>query len=257
MKARLNDKKALDSKNLMDENPAIKIVNKFVESTNEIELDSASEFRKNIKCTRYNGVYGPVYWGTIKLSDFKFWDNLISENKVTEEEKDIIIGMAANEGNLDSVQSYDSEIMTVGAMQKTVNIQGMGQFYQQVLDFKNENKEMYETLFVKYGWNVENGKMNYNGKSGKDLKDLISEHCEKGNFGKTVRSTPLEPLISACNEESFQIKQVLDFIKALKDVLHKKPSAYSFLISDFIKTRLGKATVLDQYINRPGYVAAQ
>ena len=42
------------------------------------------------------------------------------------------MGVAPNEGNFDAVQSYDSEIITAGAMQKTVNSSGTGELPEQI-----------------------------------------------------------------------------------------------------------------------------
>ncbi|MDO6676597.1 hypothetical protein Q4517_13695 [Tenacibaculum sp. 1_MG-2023] len=42
-------------------------------------------------------------------------------------DNDIIIAVTKNEGKLDSVQSYDSEILSASAIQKTINIKGEGE----------------------------------------------------------------------------------------------------------------------------------
>lgn len=63
--------------------------------------------------------------------------------------------MSANEGNLDSVHSYDSEIVSAGTMQKTVNSQGTGEFPAQGWQFKTDHPEEYEKYFQNNGWTVE------------------------------------------------------------------------------------------------------
>lgn len=56
-------------------------------------------------------------------------------------------------------------------------------------------------------------------------------------------------------DKDFQAKQVEDFIDRLRNkVLPIKPNGYNFLLSDYLKSKLGKGTVLDHHINRPGYV---
>lgn len=65
-----------------------------------------------------NIYYGPVRWGTNRLSQTTQWDSLISTGKITEDDKKIICVMTENEGKIEAVQSYDSEIITAGAMQK-------------------------------------------------------------------------------------------------------------------------------------------
>lgn len=231
----------------------------------EYQTCCGEEFKNKIQCTSYGSIYGPVYWGELKLADYAYWDDLIANGDVTEEEKDIIIAMSENEGKLDSVQSYDSEIITVGAMQKTVNPMGEGEFVTQVEEFKKSYPEKYSSLFEKCGWTVENKKMYYKDPNnasmakvtGASLKKLIRKGYDKSNL-KTyeIRCKPIEALIKATKDKDFQSKQVLDFVNRLtQKVLPIKPVGYSYTLNDYLKSKLGKATVLDQHINRPGYVA--
>lgn len=223
----------------------------------------SKDFDKQFQCTRYGSVYGPVYWGTMKLADYKHWDELIKDKKVTQEEKDILVGMSENEGKLDSVQSYDSEILTVGAMQKTVNPQGKGEFPIQVKEFKEKYPAKYKELFEDCGWTVENDTMYYKDPNdsaatkitGSALKTKIREGFKESEFKKKLKCAPLEPIAKASQDKDFQAKQVADFIDRLKNkVLPIKPSGYSYALSAFLKSKLGKATALDHHINRPGYV---
>lgn len=46
---------------------------------------------------------------------------MVKNGEVAESEKRIIFIMSANEGNLNTVRAYDSETLTAGAMQKTIN----------------------------------------------------------------------------------------------------------------------------------------
>lgn len=221
------------------------------------------DFDKQFQCTRYGKVYGPVFWGTMKLADYKHWDELIKDKKVTKEEKEILVGMSENEGKLDSVQSYDSEILTVGAMQKTVNPQGKGEFPIQVAEFKEKYPAKYKELFEDCGWTVESNTMYYKDPNdsgatkitGSALKTKIREGFKESEFKKKLKCTPLEPIAKASQDKDFQAKQVEDFIDRLKNkVLPIKPKGYSYTLKQYLKSKLGKATALDHHINRPGYV---
>lgn len=222
-----------------------------------------------ISCTRFSGKYGPAYWGSKELEDYAGWEKLLTDKKITAEEKDILVGMSENEGKLDSVQSYDNDltgnrmILTAGAMQKTVDHTGKGEFTTQVEEFKKEHPEKYDELFVTCGWTVDSGILYYKDPAdskaakitGNTLSAKIRENCKESLFGKTVESKPLQPIVNAILDDLFQEKQVLDFITRLKVVvLPIKPVGYSYKLSDYLKSKLGKATVLDQHINRPGYV---
>jgi len=224
-------------------------------------------YRNEIQCTKYGNQYGPVYWGTIKISSYGKWSTLISERKVTEEEKSIMIAMSENEGNLDSVQSYDSEIVTVGAMQKTMNPQGYGEFPIQMWEFKQEYPDRFKALFSNCGWDVkkeeeQNGKVvkyraYYLNETGTTLKDTIREGFETTNFKTKVKCIPIEPLINASKDIYFQSKQIEDFIDRLKNkVLVTIPEGYEYKLSEYLKSKLGKATALDHHINRPAHLSS-
>ncbi len=244
-----------------------KKIEKIEEKTNE---NCGIEYREKITCTRYgkkNPKYGPVFWGALKLANYSEWNILLSTNKITFEEKDIIIGMSSNEGNLDSVQSYDSEIVTVGAMQKTINPDGYGEFPIQMQEFKGEYPDRFEKLFANCGWEVKKEvikvgkkeiikwKAYYQNITGSELKNKIRDGFNVENYKKKVKCIPIEPLINASKDPYFQAKQIEDFIIRLRQkVLPIIPTGYTYKISDYLKSKLGKATALDQHINRPAYV---
>ncbi|SHG29111.1 hypothetical protein [Chryseobacterium vrystaatense] len=236
------------------------------------------EYRDKITCTKYGNTYGPVFWGALKLADYKEWDLLLSTNKITLEEKDIIIGMSENEGKLDSVQSYDSEIVTVGAMQKTINPEGYGEFPIQMHEFKGEYPDRFKILFENCGWDVKkeitkNGnkqivkcRVYYKSTTGYQLKNKMREGFSINNYKKKVQCIPIEPLINASRDPYFQAKQIEDFIKRLHIALDeivvrtyhlntKKVRIanewFAFKARDILKSKLGRATLLDQSVNRP------
>jgi len=222
------------------------------------------QYINSFNVQKYGTDYGLVYLGTKKLAHFSGWNDLIKNKKLTQDEKEILIAMSENEGNLDSVQAYDNQIFTAGAMQKTVNIRGGGEFPIQVQEFKKDFPKKYKTLFEDCGWIVENNKMYYKNPidekakkiTGKDLKSKIREGCSKDTNKKKIRNAILEPIIRAILDKDFQDKQVIDFIVRLHKALNKKPDGHTaYKIEDFIKSKLGKATVLDHDVNRPNHVS--
>ncbi|MCF2218469.1 hypothetical protein H9Q08_04045 [Chryseobacterium sp. PS-8] len=216
-----------------------------------------SEYKNKIRCTEYHGTFGPEYVGEISLKQFKLWNNLISNSVVTQDEKDILIAMSENEGNLDCVQSYDSEVFSAGAMQKTVNTDGEGEFPIQLYEFNMSFPEKASKL-EKCGWKVEakDNKyiISYNGISGKELKNYIRDGFTKESFKKFTQCKPLEAIIKLLNDTDFQTKQIEDFIERLHFCLQIKPSNYNYKIGDFLKTKLGRAIALDHHVNRKAHV---
>ncbi len=229
------------------------------------------QFRNSITCVKYgskNPVYGPLYNGSIKLAHYKKWDSIVSSGKLTSENKEIIVAMSDNEGNMDAVQSYDSEILTAGAMQKTINPEGYGELSIQLWEFKQDYPDKFKELFENCGWSVKEieeiqkdkkvikkYQSYYNDKTGKDLKALIRKGFEEKKYKQKVVCIPMEPFINACKDEDFQAKQIVDFIKRLESAINKKPTGYTNKIKDFVKSKLGKALVLDHDVNRPGHVS--
>lgn len=243
--------------------------NKTIENT-DVDDSCGINYRNKINCVKFgkkNPKYGPVFWGLLKLANYAQWNILLNTNKITDEEKNIIIGMSENEGNLDSVQSYDSEIVTVGAMQKTINPAGYGEFPIQMQEFKEEYPDRFKKLFENCSWDVKKEvtkvgrkeivkwRAYYQDITGSELKTKIRDGFNAQNYKKKVQCIPIEPLINAAKDPYFQAKQIEDFILRLRNkVLPIIPQGYEYKISDYLKSKLGKATALDQHINRPAYV---
>jgi hypothetical protein len=186
---------------------------------------------------------------------------------ISESEYRIIVAMSKNEGMLDAVQSYDSEAVTAGAMQKTINSMGKGEFPTQVAEFKASNASEYNELFEKCGWTVEGmgpgAQMFYTHSeltqgqkiTGAPLKDLMRRGCSAANFGQKVKSVPLAVIAHAITSRSYETKQLMDFLSRLRDkVLPATPRGYHYTIAQYFQSDLGRAAALDQSVNRPGYV---
>ncbi|WP_238327361.1 hypothetical protein, partial [Rodentibacter pneumotropicus] len=213
-----------------------------------------------IKCTRYGKTYGPVYWGNKKLSSYSRWDYLISTGRITQDEKTILLAMSENEGNMDAVHSYDSEILTAGAMQKTINSSGAGELPIQMFKFKQQYPSLFNKYFKCCGWDVNNVNNKYiayyNGMTGSRLKQFLREGYSVDNYTKFVPSKAVAIFAEAVIIEEYQDLQIEDFIDRLNNkALVKKPKGYNYQISKYVKSNLGKATVLDHDVNRPGNVA--
>lgn len=205
--------------------------------------------------------YGPSYSGSLGLKDYNGWDALVSSGEVTVNERDILVAMSENEGNLDALQSYDSEILSVGAMQKTINSQGSGELPQQVYEFKLAHPDLYEVLFLNCGWEVRaQGRVQYlyyEGVTGSELKKILRKGFtqEAKESGRKAFSKPLAAFSNAIVSDEFLAKQVTDFVRRLRAVLAMSPSGYSaYAIADYLKSKVGRAAVLDQHVNRPAYV---
>lgn len=178
---------------------------------------------------------------------------------------------------MDAIQSYDSEVITAGAMQKTVKdtfnpnsnpivgFRGKGELSSQLAKFKSLYFELYRKYAVSCGWTVEgsgstaiiyySGPILTSGEkiTGSDLKVLIRKGSAKETYGHAVHNKPLAALLKVIQLPEYQDLQIMDFI----DRLHSAESnsvGSNNKIKDFVKSKFGRAVVLDHSVNRPGYV---
>ncbi|MGL5128673.1 MAG: hypothetical protein ACRC7D_11095 [Aeromonas popoffii] len=227
-------------------------------------------YADKFKVTRYGSKYGPVYWGTITLASYSGWSKLLATGKITENEKAILIAMSDNEGKMDAIQSYDSEVVTAGAMQKTfkdgVGLEGKGELSIQLAKFRDKHPDLYANHMFNCGWIVEgagssaityyiDGLLTDGGKiTGRDLKNLLRKGCNESTFNSVINSKPLAGLLKVISLPEFLDIQVLDFIERLHSAESNIVSSGDIRIRDYIKSNFGRAVVLDHSVNRPGYV---
>jgi hypothetical protein len=220
---------------------------------------------------RYGAGGGPAYAfrpasdDTGRLHTSSAWDGLVASGKVTESERRVIGRMADNEGRLDSVQAYDSEIATVGAMQKTINASGSGELPRQVYAFSQSNPAKYRALFADRGWTAEHtGKgdapSDYTMRLTVDGRTLTARETAafiKDRASPAHWNTALDPLRDAGRDPDFQAQQAVDFKARLDTALATVPRGpgYTQPISAYLTSEQGAALVLDQSVNRPAHVA--
>ncbi|WP_397449499.1 calcium-binding protein [Pseudomonas sp. NA-150] len=225
-----------------------------------------------IKVTRWrsrstrNTYYGPVHWGDRKLGEESQWEELLTLGIVTDYEKEIIVVMTENEGKLNAVQSYDSEILTAGAMQKTISPSGQGEFPLQVKKFKDANPDAYFDFFESQGWFLDTSEnrtsMYYQYSEwcegakleGAALKESLRVGCSDLTLNSIINCLPISSMVCAISSPLYVRLQIMDYIDRLRSALRKKPSGYGFSAAQLFRSKLGQALVLDQDINRPGNV---
>jgi hypothetical protein len=219
-----------------------------------------------VKVTRWGVNYGPVVWGEGKLGGAPEWNTIEAAGQVTAFEKEIISVMCENEGKINSVHAYDSEIITAGAMQKTINSQGAGELPIQVNNFKNLYPDEYTKLFENQGWYLDlssgEPKMHYQHPEfsggqklvAGELKNKLRSECDASTYGKIIQCRPVSVMACAVGSSPYIKLQIYDFIKRLRKVLLETPNTYDFTIGQLFLSTLGRATALDESVNRPANV---
>lgn len=223
----------------------------------------------------YAGAGGPQYKACHDhtLGDYPGWDDLIHRNVKTPSEKNVLVAMSANEADMDGVQAYDSQTLSAGAMQKTVNPAGSGELSQQLYEFRNDpaTAPVFQRELGDKGYAVDKPVIGQNADgtpklgdkpvlsftdpkvpgaaaiSGAALKNMVRTQADRW-------ADTLGPFRSLGRTPEFQTKQVLDFNDRLVSSLDKTPTGYSHSIGDYVTSEGGSALVLDQDVNAPGFV---
>ena len=201
---------------------------------------------------------GPAYTTVgAPLSDYTGWkDQGISDSKAC-----VIKGIAANEGNdFSAVQSYDSQTLSAGSMQKTINLGGSGELPQQLLKFQQSNPEKYKTLFADKGWTAEAQEhgppiayfqdpddSDAPKLTGTALQNYIRK-CDGSNFEKTM-----QPWRDAGQDPDFQKLQVKDYATRLNDTtsqaVYQNGKNTGYRIGHYISSSRGLAHLADYGVN--------
>ncbi len=181
--------------------------------------------------------------------------------------------MSANEGDLDAVQAYDSQIVSIGAMQKTVNPGGQGELPVQLREFRDDpaTQSVFDRVLGSKGYSLDrpilgknkDGSIKYGSDTlsyidpktpnassitGSDLSDFIRNNRDRW-------PDTLGPFRELGRTPEFQRKQILDFNDRLTKSLNVTPKGYSNSIGDYVTSEHGSALVLDQDVNAPGNVS--
>lgn len=225
-----------------------------VECPNELSTVACDTAISNVNYLGTKGPSSPLSpnspcYGS-SLDEWDGWDEMIAHGCATAEERDMITAMSANEGSFEAVQSYDSQVLTFGAMQKTVNTTGGGEFSDQLAAFKNKDADSYQRLFADHGWTVEGGKTYYQDaagtkRTGSDLQAYLrsASHSDQAKV--------LGPLRSAGRDPAFRKQQICDFINRANVATSRKVKVGSekYLAGDFLTSTKGKAMLLDSSVN--------
>ncbi|WP_407262887.1 hypothetical protein [Klebsiella pneumoniae] len=232
----------------------------FLDMFKDAKCDCEELYADKFGVVKYGTQYGPLYKGGITLASYTRWDGLVSSGKITSDEKTILIAMSENEGNMDAVQSYDSEVITAGAMQKTVkdqeNLEGKGELSTQFAKFRDAHPDLYASYAKSCGWTVEgtgsSAVIYYsdslltqgNKITSTELKKLLRQGCIENTYNQKVHNKPLAALVKVLTLPEYLDIQVLDFIERLHSAENKVVlSAGNKKIKDFIKSNFGRAVV--------------
>jgi hypothetical protein len=154
-----------------------------------------------------------------------------------------------------------------------VNPQGLGELPTQLRQFANDpaTSGVFDRVMGSKGYSVKST-ITTSAKGVKTYLDDTLYYTDPNKAGATpitgaaldklIQNNPdrqdelLSPFRELGRTPEFQRKQVLDFNDRLVGAVGKKPAGYNYPISSYVSSESSSALVLDQDVNRPGFVKA-
>ena len=195
------------------------------------------------------GIYS---YGNQKVEDF------VKKNKaaldragITDSAINVMLAVSENEGHLDGVNTWDNSFMTFGIFQWTLGVgNDPGELAALLRKLKNHDVKVFETCFGKYGLDVADagpisGYLSLNGRklSSPIEKELLRTYEWAFHFGLAGQDKEVQ---------SIEIQHALSRIDVFYRSDHYKVKKY--FLSDLVKSEYGVGLLLDNHVNRPGYL---
>ena len=185
-------------------------------------------------------------------------ESFIKENKValsqagvTDSAINVMLAVSENEGNLDGINTWDNSFMTFGIFQWTLGKgKEPGELAALLRKVKNHDPKLFEIYYGRHGLDIVDtgpisGYLSLNGKklSTPSLKEQLRTHEWAFYFwlsgqDRSVQAMEIQHALSRIDafyrNENFKVKQ--------------------YFISDLISSEYGVGLLLDNHVNRPGYL---
>jgi peptidoglycan hydrolase-like protein with peptidoglycan-binding domain len=209
-----------------------------------------SDGSDDVRFTKFRkGVY---YFGNQKTID------AINRNReslqalgLTDSALNVMVAVSENEGNLDAINTWDNSFMTFGMFQWTVGAgKDPGELAALVSKIKVADPDLFEAYFGQFGLDVK----------------LTSRIAGYFSINGQTLETPAEKELLRSNEwayrfwksgqnqlvQAIEIQHALSRINTFYKSNNYKPNG--FYIYDLITSEYGMGLILDNHVNRPGYV---
>lgn len=202
------------------------------------------------KFTRYkNGLYTV---GDQKVIDFVNTERAsLSSLGLTDSAINIMVAVSENEGNLDAVNTWDNSFMTFGMFQWTIGTgDNPGELPALLKKIKEGHPEVFQKYFGRHGLDVIDtdgirGYLTLNGKKLAGSSD--KESLRTYDWAFYFRLSGQDPVV-----KTVQIQHALSRIDTFyKSDQYKVNGHY---IADLVTSEYGVGLVLDNHVNRPGYI---
>jgi hypothetical protein len=210
-----------------------------------------SDGNAKIRLTRFKK--GAYFFGQKTPADF------INSNQQTLSELpgltpsavNVMIAVAENEGNMDAINTWDNSFMTFGMFQWTLGAgQDPGELPAFVKKVKEQKPELFSKYYAQYGLDVIDtneiaGYFTLNGK--KIMTPAEKEILRTPEWGFIFGTSGHDPEIRA-----MEIQHALSRINTFYRSKSYRPNGH--YIADLITSEYGIGLLLDNHVNRPGYI---
>ncbi len=164
----------------------------------------------------------------------------------------VIVSVSENEGKLDAVNTWDNSFLTFGMFQWTMGVgEDPGELAALLERIKNTKPGVFQKYYGRYGLDIElanrlSGYILLDSKklASKEEKEQLRTVDWAFYFWKSGQNPEVQ---------SIQVQHALSRLGTFYKSENYKPNG--FYISDLVTSEYGVALVLDNHVNRPGYVA--
>jgi hypothetical protein len=195
---------------------------------------------------------GVFYTGNQKAGD------VVNRNKealrvlgLTDSALNVMLAVSENEGNLDAINTWDNSFMTFGMFQWTVGAGAdPGELAALLQKIKTADPVVFKMYYGQYGLDIEpvNAISGYFILENKVVKlPADKERLRSIEWAFRFWKSGQDPLV-----QSVQIQHALSRINSFYRANNYKVKGY--YLADLIKSEYGVGLLLDNHVNRPGYL---
>ena len=222
---------------------------KITESDKTVTVSDGVDTKKFGKFSK-----GLFTYGSLSIEAF------IADNKetlkahgMTESAMNIMIGVSENEGKLDAINTWDNAFMTFGCFQWTIGVgKGQGELPALFKKIKEADPDVFAKLYGAHGidvWPKTSGTTGFLVLNGQ----VVNSTAEKAQFRKPewcfrFWKAGRNPKVQAVSVDHAH-SRIGTFARA------KSYQVHGHDIADVVTSEYGMALVLDNHVNRPGFIA--
>ncbi len=196
---------------------------------------------------------GLFTYGKNKPKDFiETYVPTLSSMGMSDSSVNIMLSVSENEGNLDAVNTWDNSFLSFGMYQWTLGTSTNGGELAALLKkIKLKSPATFDRHFSSYELDVDEaddiaGYLSLNGRrlSNANGKEKLRTHEWAYRFWRAGQDEKVQAL---------EVEHAQERIKLFYKSIHYKV-ADKYFISDLVRSEYGVALVLDNHVNRPGYL---